>query len=98
MGWGCQKDARITGLHQCVRGTERQQRRLWDYRNPNRRSGGPLPLTVQGAHFATFPEALIEPCILAGAPPGGIVLDPFMGSGTTAAVAKKHGRQYLGVS
>lgn len=50
----------------------------------------------KGAHFATFPEALIEPCILAGAPPGGIVLDPFMGSGTTAAVAKKHGRQYLG--
>ncbi len=50
----------------------------------------------KGAHFATFPETLIEPCILAGAPLGGIVLDPFMGSGTTAAVAKKHGRQYLG--
>lgn len=50
----------------------------------------------KGAHFATFPETLIEPCILAGAPPGGIVLDPFMGSGTTAAVAVKHGRQYLG--
>ena len=50
----------------------------------------------KGAHFATFPETLIEPCILAGAPLDGIVLDPFMGSGTTAAVAKKHGRQYLG--
>jgi DNA modification methylase len=50
----------------------------------------------KGAHFATFPPDLIEPCILAGAPPGGIVLDPFMGSGTTAAVAVKHGRQYLG--
>ena len=50
----------------------------------------------KGAHFATFPEALIEPCILAGAPRGGLVLDPFMGSGTTAAVALKHGRQYLG--
>ena len=49
-----------------------------------------------GAHFATFPPDLIEPCVLAGAPVGGIVLDPFMGSGTTAAVAIKHGRQYLG--
>ena len=49
-----------------------------------------------GAHFATFPPDLIEPCILAGAPAGGIVLDPFMGSGTTAAVAIKHGRGYLG--
>lgn len=50
----------------------------------------------KGAHFATFPPALIEPCILAGSRPGGIVLDPFMGSGTTAAVALQHGRQYLG--
>lgn len=48
------------------------------------------------AHFATFPPALIEPCILAGSRPGDIVLDPFMGSGTTAAVALQHGRQYLG--
>jgi DNA modification methylase len=47
-------------------------------------------------HFATFPPALIEPCILAGSRPGDIVLDPFMGSGTTAAVAIEHGRQYLG--
>jgi DNA modification methylase len=50
----------------------------------------------KGAHFATFPPALIEPCILAGSQPGDIVLDPFMGSGTTAAVAIQHGRQYLG--
>ena len=50
----------------------------------------------KGAHFATFPPALIEPCILAGSRPGDIVLDPFMGSGTTAAVAIQHGRQYLG--
>ena len=49
-----------------------------------------------GAHFATFPEKLIEPCILAGSRRGDIVLDPFMGSGTTAAVALQHGRQYLG--
>ena len=49
-----------------------------------------------GAHFAVFPSDLIEPCILAGAPVGGIVLDPFMGSGTTAQVAQNLGRQYLG--
>lgn len=50
----------------------------------------------KGAHFATFPLALIEPCILAGSRPGDIVLDPFMGSGTTAAGALIHDRQYLG--
>jgi DNA modification methylase len=50
----------------------------------------------KGAHFATFPTALIEPCILAGSRANDIVLDPFMGSGTTAAVSLQHGRQYLG--
>lgn len=50
----------------------------------------------KGAHFATFPPDLIEPCILAGSRPGDIVLDPFMGSGTTAGVALKHERRYLG--
>jgi DNA modification methylase len=50
----------------------------------------------KGAHFATFPPALIEPCILAGSRPGDIVLDPFMGSGTTAAVSLQHGRRFLG--
>jgi len=50
----------------------------------------------KGAHFATYPPALIEPCILATSRPGDIVLDPFMGSGTTAQVALQHGRQYMG--
>jgi DNA modification methylase len=50
----------------------------------------------KGAHFATYPPALIEPCILAGSRFGDIVLDPFMGSGTTAAVAIQNNRQYLG--
>ena len=49
------------------------------------------------AHFATFPPDLIEPCILAGCPKNGIVLDPFMGSGTTAVVALKHNRNYIGI-
>ena len=48
------------------------------------------------AHFATFPEKLIEPCVLAGCPEGGTVLDPFMGAGTTAVVAWKNNRNYLG--
>lgn len=47
----------------------------------------------KGAHFATFPPDLIEPCILAGSPKGGTVLDPFGGSGTTAGVALAHGRR-----
>jgi site-specific DNA-methyltransferase (adenine-specific) len=49
----------------------------------------------KGAHFATFPAELIEPCILAGCPEGGTVLDPFGGSGTTAGVAIAHGRKAI---
>jgi DNA modification methylase len=55
------------------------------------------PKPFKEAHFATFPEKLIEPCILAGCPEGGIVLDTFMGSGTTAVVALKHNRNYIGI-
>ena len=54
------------------------------------------PKPYSGAHFAVFPTELIEPCILAGASIGGIVLDPFMGSGTTAQVAQDLSRQYIG--
>ena len=50
----------------------------------------------KGAHFAVYPPDLIEPCILAGSEEGDIILDPFMGSGTTAMVAKKHNRNYIG--
>lgn len=49
------------------------------------------------AHFATFPEKLIEPMILAGCPEGGIVLDPFIGAGTTGLVARKLNRNYVGI-
>jgi len=63
----------------------------------NKRSVWSVPVKpYSGAHFAVFPSELIEPCILAGAPLGGIVLDPFMGSGTTAQVAQDLGRQYIG--
>jgi DNA modification methylase len=50
-----------------------------------------------GAHFATFPEKLIDPCILAGSARGDLVLDPFNGSGTTGRVAIRHGREYVGL-
>ena len=67
------------------------------YTHRNRRSVWSVATRpYKGAHFATFPPDLIEPCILAGSRPNDIVLDPFMGSGTTAAVAIQHGRQYIG--
>ncbi len=49
------------------------------------------------AHFATYPEALVRRCILAGSKPGDTVLDPFVGSGTTCLVARKHGRRAIGI-
>lgn len=63
----------------------------------NRRSVWTIPTKpFKGAHFATFPPALIQPCILAGSREGDVVLDPFMGSGTTAQVAIENNRKYLG--
>lgn len=63
----------------------------------NKRDVWSVPLKpLKEAHFATFPEKLIEPCILAGCKPNGIVLDPFFGSGTTGIVALKHGRDFVG--
>ena len=50
----------------------------------------------KGAHFAVMPEALVEPCILAGSAEGDTVLDPFTGSGTVAVVANRHGRNFVG--
>lgn len=51
----------------------------------------------KGAHFAVFPPKLVEPCVLAGCPEGGTVLDPFTGSGTTGVVAKSLGRNFIGI-
>ena len=63
----------------------------------NRRSVWTVPtVPYSGAHFATFPPALIEPCILAGSRAGDVVLDPFFGSGTTGQVAQHLGRQWIG--
>lgn len=64
----------------------------------NKRSVWTVPTqSYSGAHFATFPPALIEPCILAGAPAGGVVLDIFFGSGTTGQVSQALGRKWIGI-
>ncbi len=64
----------------------------------NKRTVWSIPLSkFRQAHFAVFPEKLVETCLAAGCPPGGLVLDPFLGSGTTAVVAQRLGRKYLGI-
>jgi DNA modification methylase len=64
----------------------------------NKRTVWSIPLSkFREAHFAVFPESLVETCILAGCPAGGLVLDPFVGSGTVPVVAQRLGRQYLGI-
>lgn len=64
----------------------------------NRRSVWTIPTQpFSEAHFATFPEALVEPCVMASSRPGDVVFDPFMGSGTTALVAQRLGRKWLGI-
>jgi len=70
--------------------------RIYDTRN--RRSVWTVSTQpFKGAHFATFPPKLIEPCILAGSKLGDTVLDPFNGAGTTGLVAHQHGREYIGI-
>ena len=74
--------------HQAVRGpNDRNLRSVWDIKTQ------PYP----EAHFATFPPALVEPCIALGSKPGDLVLDPFIGSGTTGLIALKMGRRFVGV-
>lgn len=69
-----------------------------DYETRNKRDVWNIPLKpFKGAHFAVMPQALVEPCILAGSKEGDCVLDPFTGSGTVGVVANKHGRDFLGV-
>ena len=64
----------------------------------NKRTVWSIPLSkYREAHFAVFPERLVENCIRATCPESGFVLDPFLGSGTTAAVAHRLGRTYLGI-
>jgi site-specific DNA-methyltransferase (cytosine-N4-specific) len=80
-------------------GTHRPDRADSDYdlSTANRRSVWTIATEAYpGAHFATFPEALVEPCVLAGSRAGDIVFDPFFGSGTTGQVAARLGRKFIG--
>lgn len=70
----------------------------WTGDTRNKRSVWTVPTQpFTQAHFATFPIALIEPCILAGSRPGDLVMDPFSGAGTTGLVALRHGRNFEGI-
>lgn len=69
-----------------------------DYQFRNKRDVWVVPPSqFKGAHFAVFPERLIIDCLKAGCPDGGIVIDPFFGSGTTGVVAKKIGQNFIGI-
>lgn len=82
---GADKDNDSMNSALAVMPTERNKRSVWT-----------VPThSFKGAHFATFPPELIRPCILAGAPRGGVVLDPFGGAGTTAVVAMQEGRKSI---
>jgi DNA modification methylase len=68
------------------------------YKVRNKRDVWSVPVRpFKGAHFATFPEELIKPCVLAGSRENGIVLDPFFGSGTTGIVATRFNRDFIGI-
>jgi DNA modification methylase len=78
-------------------GRGRWANRIQGYPARNKRSVWTVPTgRFKGAHFATFPPDLIRTCIEAGCPADGVVLDPFMGAGTTAVVAKQLNRKYIG--
>lgn len=96
--WGNQKKAsRAAAANRLPSGNEKGSVVIGP-ETRNRRSVWTIPTApYPGAHFATFPPKLIEPCIMAGCPEGGTVLDPFLGSGTTGAVAQKNGCKFIGI-
>lgn len=95
-GNGFARDHRLT--YQDENGVSRGADEHWaPGRGRNKRDVWTVPSQpFAGAHFATFPPSLIEPCILAGAPEGGMVLDPFAGAGTTGLVALRRNRSFVG--
>ena len=85
----------LTGDPKLVQNFYRQTGRIYEKRN--RRSVWTIPTaSYSGAHFAVFPKALVEPCILAGSKIGDVVLDPFIGSGTVGEVCQRLGRKRIG--
>lgn len=99
-GWHCDRPSTKNnakgdkgGIH-----TEKMGTRFVNPEGRNKRSVWTVTTKpYKGAHFATFPPDLIEPCILAGSKPGDFVLDPFMGSGTTGFVAQRLARDFIGI-
>lgn len=84
-GWNTDRnDGGVSDI--APRGLGRNKRTVWTI----------ATMPYAGAHFATMPEKLVEPCILAGCPIGGLVYDPFIGSGTVGAVAERLGRRWVG--
>jgi len=78
--------------------TRKERAALLNSKGRNKRSIWTVTTrSFKGAHFAVFPPELIEPCVLAGAPENGIVLDPFLGSGTTTVVTQKLNRRCIGI-
>jgi DNA modification methylase len=90
---GSRFDTGKTAIHQQFRSSQKARK---DSSKRNKRSVWVVPTCpYKGAHFATYPPRLIEPCVLAGSKPGDIILDPFAGSGTTGEVASKFGRSAI---
>jgi len=88
----------ITKLNNTPGRTKMMGLKTNDYDNRNKRSVWTVATRpFKEAHFAVFPPDLIKPMILAGCPTGGVVLDPFVGSGTTAIVARELGRRFIGI-
>lgn len=91
-GTGIGVNTLANGVH------ERWPHRIGTMPARHKRSVWTVPTrSFRGTHFATYPEALIIDCIKAGCPPGGVVLDPFFGAGTTGVVARNLGRNYIGI-
>lgn len=95
---------RPTRAHEYVFLLSKSERYYYDHaavreaNGRNLRSVWSIPTQAfAGAHFATFPPALVEPCVLAGTRPGDFVLDPFFGSGTVGLVCDRLGRSYVGI-
>lgn len=102
---------RCTKSHEYIFLLSKQPHYYFDYESIQEEATGDVMYSVKNkrdvwsvctkpnkeAHFATFPEELIKPCILAGCKNGGVVIDPFFGSGTTGRVAREYGRNYIGI-
>jgi DNA modification methylase len=98
-GWDCDRPSTKNasmggdGIH-----VEKMGTRFVNPKGKNKRSVWSVTTKpFKGAHFAVYPPQLIEPCILAGCPDGGVVLDPFSGSGTTGVVALNNNKNYIGI-